>query len=567
MKTIKRRAADPTLRWRSAGANLQYRVAVRDMDTGRQQLIYEGFRLDCRLPAELRLTSNQLAYRVESRPADAPETPFKRCQNYTVIPRLGDELASDDADILTVAETSGASHYRLLIRALDADAGDSLVDMVGPAPKFLLPPGQLDEAGFEWCIKAQVRGAWRGAPWQPVTASALHAARRRAERLITIEEESRPRGALAGGPVWPVPSQCALSPAENQTFACALTIAVTARPELAPAPTPESVLETQWSDGRGGGAIDKVVSALSAFDLKGWFFLDVELGIGLDEGALWRLAQDLQAAGHRTGLFIGSGALAPADQSVVQRLRRILTASQGRLSEPLGVLLGAGPQRTEWLQALVDEKQSAVFASRGALLQLPEWLRWRTTPQLVSPWTVLFPSTAFISTPAHARDRVVRHQIDNGDALASGSAIALLRNLANGAEGSLGMTEINPLLLLDRRIVRDRTEAEAWNSTLRVDRPDWLAAGWKRGGKGFEVARGVSQIQGELLQVLLRNIAASGAPQATWHDVFDSFRVRGWLQADGAWEPIADQHRGVRRFRTTAIRRYDDAYRVALSQS
>ena len=147
MKTIKRRAADPTLRWRSAGANRQYRVAVRDMDTGRQQLIYEGFRLDCRLPAELRLTSNQLAYRVESRPADQPQTPFKRCQNYTVIPRLGDELAGDDADVLTVAETSGASHYRLLVRA--ADAEDVLVDMVGPGPRFLLPPGQLDETGFE----------------------------------------------------------------------------------------------------------------------------------------------------------------------------------------------------------------------------------------------------------------------------------------------------------------------------------------------------------------------------------------------------------------------------------
>lgn len=566
MRTIKRRAADPTLRWRSAGANRQYRVAVRDMDTGRQQLIYEGFRLDCRLPAELRLTSSQLAYRVESRPADQPETPFKRCQNYTVIPRLGDELAGDDPDVLTVAETSGASHYRLLVRA--ADAEDLLVDMVGPGPRFLLPPGQLDETGFEWSIKPQVRGAWRGAPWHPVTAPALHAARERAERLIEVEEESRPRGALTTGPIWPVPSQCALPPAEIRNFAYALTIAVTARPELAPAPTPESVLTTQWSDGHGNGAVDKVVSALSSLGREGWFFLDVELGIGLDEGALWRLAQDLQKAGHRTGLYVGNGAFAPEGLTVAGRLQRILEASKGQLSEPLGVLLGAGPQRTEWLQALVNEKQPAVFASRGALMQLPEWLRWRTTPQLVSPSTILFPSTTFISTPAHARDRVVRHQLDNGDALASGSAVDLIKALSSGEKGiNLGITEINPLLLLDRRIIRDRAEAEAWNSTLRVERPHWLAAGWKRGAKGFEVARGVSQIQGELLQVLLRNLVVAGAPRASWDDIFDSARVRGWLQEDVAWEPVPDQHRGVRRFRTTAGRRYDDAYRMALSQS
>ena len=135
-----RRAEDPTLRWRPVGTDQQYRVAVRNEDTGHKVVIYEGFRHDCRLPADLRLTSDQLSFRVETRPGTDLTAPFVRCQSFTAIPRVGDKLNPTSKDRVSTAIVPGCSEYRLQIR--DCSSLKILVDMIGAKPWFLLPTGQ-----------------------------------------------------------------------------------------------------------------------------------------------------------------------------------------------------------------------------------------------------------------------------------------------------------------------------------------------------------------------------------------------------------------------------------------
>src|SRR5690606_6148319 len=91
VKTIRRRAASPLLTWESAGPNQEYRVVIRNQETGERQAIYDGFRTECRLPPELRLTPDLLAFRVMARPVEDPDARFVRVQDYTPIPRLGDD--------------------------------------------------------------------------------------------------------------------------------------------------------------------------------------------------------------------------------------------------------------------------------------------------------------------------------------------------------------------------------------------------------------------------------------------------------------------------------------------
>ena len=100
MKTIRRRVANPILTWEPAGPDQEYRVIVRNQDTGERRAIYDGFRAECRLPPDLRLTPDQLAFRVMARPIGESEERFVRIREYAPIARLGDDYSTPAADLL-----------------------------------------------------------------------------------------------------------------------------------------------------------------------------------------------------------------------------------------------------------------------------------------------------------------------------------------------------------------------------------------------------------------------------------------------------------------------------------
>lgn len=135
MKTVRRRAISALLRWETAGPNHEYRVIVRNQDTGERQAIYDGFQTECRLPPDHRLTPDLLAFRVMARPIDEPSARFLRIQDYVPIPRLGDDYQTPADDLLVGEAVSGASQYRLLVR--DKGTGRPVVDLVRPEPRFL----------------------------------------------------------------------------------------------------------------------------------------------------------------------------------------------------------------------------------------------------------------------------------------------------------------------------------------------------------------------------------------------------------------------------------------------
>lgn len=558
MKTIRRRAASPTVRWRSAGANRQYSVTVRNEDTGDRQTVYEGYRQECRLPPELRLTGDQLSFRVASRDADDPDAAYSTVQSWARIARYGDELQPDAPDVLRAEEVAGATAYRFLVR--EALSQDMLVDMIVDEPWALLPPGQIKDRDVEWSMRPRVGGGWKGAGWTPVEPGAIAAARLRAETLIVLPSEARVRP-TAEAAVWPVPQDLELAPSIARAPALAIAVAVSARPDLAPEPSALSVLETQWSDGHSGGATEQVARMLEAAGLRGWFFLDVEMGDALGSDAIARLAERLSKRGHEIGLYIGQGDL-PAQGKIRQRLRAMLAGLPTRAHA--GVMLGAGPDRQYWLGACIALDVPAVIVSRAAQLALPAWMRWRTGAFAASPKTIVIPTATFLSTPAHARDRVTRHALDNRDAMAAANIGSVLGAMTRLEATRLIVAEIDPLLMLDRRFVEDPDAAHAWNSTLKQLLPTWFERGWKRSVKGHEMARHISEIRLHLLTNMLEGLAAVDLPWARWSDVFDPASTSGWLPGATPFDPIIEKRRGPRRMRNSAVRRYDDAFRLAL---
>ncbi|MGH6978291.1 MAG: hypothetical protein ACRED4_03210, partial [Brevundimonas sp.] len=227
MRTIRRRAESTVLRWTPPGPDRQYRVAVRDEDTGRRQIIYEGFQTECRLPADLRLTPNQLSFWVGSRSEQEPSARFLRCQDYTVIPRLGDDYQTAAPDLLTAPEKPNTQEYRLRVR--DTETDQIVVEMSRSSPSFLLPVGRLGDGAFEWTIQPRLRAGFGRPAWARVTDTMLSAARSRAERLIALPEEPRPALVVIKGER-PPGSPGSIRPAPPRPASMALALNVTADP-------------------------------------------------------------------------------------------------------------------------------------------------------------------------------------------------------------------------------------------------------------------------------------------------------------------------------------------------
>src|SRR5690606_14925963 len=106
--------------------------------------------------------------------------------------------------------------------------------------------------------------------------------------------------------------------------------------------------------------------------------------------------------------------------------------------------------------------------------------------------------------------------------LAAASAAQTLKAAAGTGKLRLLVAEADPLRLLARVRLKRRREADAWNSVLRHDLPQWWDAGWGRSAAGYDVANGVNEIQVQMLAGLAEGMKESGLHWATAADVFDA---------------------------------------------
>lgn len=565
-RTIRRRVESPVLRWTPPGPDRQYRVAVRDEDTGRRLIIYEGFQTECRLPADLRLTPNQLSFWVGSRSEQEPTARFLRCQDYTVITRLGDDYQSAAPDRLTASERPNVDEYRLRVR--DSETGRILVEMSRSYPAFLLPAGQLEEGIFEWTIQPRLKAGFGKPVWASVTDVMVSAARSRAERLIALPEEPRPALAVVRGEL-PPGSLARIREAPPQPATVALALPVTADPRIAPEPSLQSVITTQWINSAGTGAIQMASCTLKDAGVSAWFFLD----IGSMNQAGSTVARDLTATligdGHQIGLTIGESVWDFRPQSegsltdfVSRQLDAFITLTGGGDVTPVRLSVTARTQ--EWLRACSEAGLSVVTMPRKTLRAGARWMHWRTAPFVTADGVVVLPPAMLLSTPAHPRDQVLRHPVNAADSLAAASAAQTLNALATTGKVRLLIAEADPLRLLARVRFKRRKEAEAWNGVLRHDLPEWWDAGWGRTAAGYDVAQGVNEIQVQMLSGLAGGMKNSDLSWGAATDVFDETKIRGWLDAEPSANLIVEQRRGPRLTRLSEGRAYDNALRLAL---
>lgn len=566
MRTIRRRVENAVLRWAPPGPDRQYRVAVRDEDTGRRQIIYEGFQTECRLPADLRLTPNQLSFWVGSRSEQEPGARFMRCQDYTVIPRLGDDYQSPAPDLLTSAEKPNAQEYRLRVR--DQETGQIIVEMSRPSPSFLLPAGRLAEGAFEWTIQPRLKAGFGRPTWAMVTDAMVAAAHSRAVRLIALPEEPRPAVLVVEGE-YPPASPASIRAAPPRPASLALALNVTADPRIAPEASLVSVIATQWFNASGNGAVQLASRTLGEKKVSGWFFLDLQALQQTEPAVVRDLIAMLRDDGHQIGLTLGEsvwdfqpGAPAGPLTDLVRRRWDAFNELTGGGVTP--VRLAVTHRAQDWLRACSAAGLAVVITPRRTLRAGARWMHWRTAPFVAADGLVAVPPAMLLSTPAHPRDQVLRHPLNASDSLAAASVAQTLKAAAGTGRVRLLVAEADPLRLLARVRFKRRREADAWNSVLRHDLPEWWEAGWGRTASGYDVAQGVNEIQVQMLSGLADGLKNADLPWVTAADVFGADVAGGWLEAEPSASLIVEQRRGPRITRLSAGRTYDNALRLAL---
>ena len=570
MKTIRRRAASPLLKWEAAGPNQEYRVIVRNQDTGAREAIYSGFRTECRLPPHLRLTSDLLAFQVMNRPADDPDARFVRFRDYEPIARLGDDYQTPAADLLTAPVATGAEQYRLAVHGQNSDR--PIVSLVRSDPRFLLPVGRLREGTFTYDLTPRLGGRWRGRQRFAITPAMIAAADARAMREVpapaaksaSIKGEAAPHA--PGRPDHLAPQATAQGPR-------LLVMAnVTATPEVSPKADPRDIARRQWWSGDGSAALESVVLALEAERLRGFFFLDVLSGEALGEKPLSRLAGMLRDRGHGLGLMVNpepwrSVSSALSEMSDVEAFRESARRFQKIVGEPApAVSFGDGVLTLDMLAVARELEIRAVLADRDGQLGLPAWMRWRAAPFAAYDDLAVIPTGMILSTPAHDRDRVVRHELSANDALSAADAAAIVAGQARGGGDRLVVATVSPLDLLLRVMVRSPRRADEWNQTLSDTLPTWLEAGWERSPHGFPVLEGRNEIKAEMLAALVATLGRAGIPCADPKTVFSPGALRAWTENPEPYDRLVEHRRGPRRLRSSVIRRYDPSMLQALGR-
>jgi len=569
LKTIRRRAASPALRWKAAGPKLHYRVVVRNQDTGENRIIYEGFRPECRLPPDLRLLPDLLAFRVMARISDDPASRFEQLYPYVPIPRVGDDDETPAEDLLLAGALPGVDQYRLVVKAPGADR--AVIDMVRDRPRFLLPPGQLRDGPFEYDIFARVRERWKRLCGSlPVTFAMLAAADRRAERPVALPQ-SKARQTLGASPRHApgLPERLA---GESRATGPVLVIAVdvSARPDLSPVADPQDVAARQWWAGDGTGAVESIALALEASALKGLFLVDILAGEALGDDQVAQLGHTLAERGHGLGLLVNpepwrglSQVLADMDDVAATALA--LTRYETIMGQAPAVLaFASGTLNDDTLAEARRLGVRAVLSDRGENAGLAAWMRWRTRPFAAYDDLAVIPAAMALSTPAHGKDRVVRHTLGAADAMAADSAAALATAMAEAGGNAPIVARLDALSLLRRSTLSSRVLAEDWNKALADRLPAWAEAGWTRAPNGFPVLADRDEIKVEMATALIAGLGRAGLPTPAPRSLFTPEHLRGWTESGGAFEPLIEQRRGPRRLRRSAIRRYDAAFLQAL---
>lgn len=568
LKTIRRRAVSPVLRWEAVGPDQEYRIVVRDQDTGEERIVYRGFHTECRLPPDLRLTPNQLAFRVMARPIDQAGAEFVRVQEHRPIPRLGDDLETSAADLLTVEPVAGAVQYRLLVR--NPRGGRPLVDLVHEEPRFLLPAGRIRDGAFQCELRGRFRDRWRTISVHDVTPPMIAAADARAERLVPLPQPKPPQVRGAKADHAPGRAERLAETALDVGSRLLVVVDVTAMPDAAPVADPADVARRQWWAGDGSGAVESAALALEAHGLKGQFQLDVLASDALGEEPVASLARVLTSRGHGLGLWVNpepwrglSAELAEMKPgAVLKHALERFAAVTGQTAQAISFgpnLLGPSPLRQARARGV-----RAVLVDRADQVRLAGWMRWRTMPFAAYDDMVVIPSSMILSTPAHAKDRPVRHVLSAADALATAHAQMVAAALAGAGGQGLVVARINPLGLLLRRMVRSAEQAEAWNLALAESLPGWSEAGWERSAHGFAMLDDRDEIKSEMMTGLIAALARSGVAPADPAAVFSPGALRAWCENAGAFEPMVEQRRGPRVLRRSGVRRYDAAFRQAL---
>lgn len=569
MKTIRRRAASPALAWASAGPRQEYRVIVRNLNSGERRLVYQGFRTECRLPPDMRLTPDQLAFRVMTRPTDDPEGRFIRAQEHHPIPRLGDDYETPADDLLVAKATKGADAYRLWVR--NEETGRVVVDMARPEPRFLLPPGLLRDGTFRYEFLTKIGAKWRKGENGPITKAMLVAADARSERMVPPPPLEIPEILGAAADHAPGLPDRLGPPAPPVGPWLLVTVNVTAEPALSPIADPRDVTARQWWSGDRSGAVESVALGLEAHGLSGLFMLDVLAGTALGDEATAMLAAELSSRGHGLGLMVNpapwrglsSTAAALTSETALQVAMETYERVVG--GPPLAVSFSEGGLAPSVLRFAREAGVQVIVADRAAQLEAPAWMRWRTKPFAAFDDMIVIPDSMVLSTPAHERDRAVRHPLSSTDPMTADDAEAVAAAIAKCGDQTLISARIDPLALLLKTQVRSPEQADAWNQALSDHLPHWADAGWERSPHGYPVLSDRDEIKLEMMTALISSLGRAGVTCADMKMVFAPEMLRNWAGDTEAFDPLVEQRRGPRRLRRSAVRRYDASYRQALS--
>lgn len=568
MKTIRRRVASPVLNWESAGQDYEYRIVIRNQDTGELRTIYQGFRTECRLPPDMRLSPDQLAFRVMAREARESREGFVRIQGYLSIPRLGDDHETPAPDLLVEKPAPGAKQYRLVVR--DPLTGRPLVDFSRHEPRFLLPVGLLRDGSFHYDLTAWIRGRWRGTKGVEITPEMIAAADARSERLIPLPRPAPPR--IRGSAAIHAPGRADRLAAESLGGdpRVLVVVDVTAAPELSPVADPADVIRRQWWSGEGTGAVETVALALENHGFRGQFQIDVLAAEALGDDSVSEIAHRLAARGHGIGLLVGPDRWRSLSPDLVDKKAGAILALA---AERFKALTGESPRTVSFSPgmlslSLVNHARRiglpSILADRAGQGRLPAWARWRIAPFALHDDLVLIPPALVLSTAAHIRDRTVRHALAATDPMAAASAEAIASALGREGGPRLVVARIDPMALLLRRLVRSAEQADAWNLALTESLPRWAEAGWERNSHGFPVLDDRDEIKTEMMNSLVAALGRSGLASGDPATTFTPAALRAWCETPHAYQPMIEQRRGPRVLRRSGVRIYDAAYRQAL---
>lgn len=572
MTKISRRPAQIDLDWEPGIGDQMYRVVITNQDTGLKRTVYEGRHPAFRLPPELRLTGDQLAVRVDSRPLDDPSGEYRRLQTLMGVPRIGDDFDTPAEDLLVGEAVEGANAYRLVVRNAETNA---LLVAYGrrDRPAFLLPAGQLRSQPAAWAILHRTGEQWLGGDFRPVTQAMIAAAEARARRLVDLVEQGPPPF-VNDAPRRPGRMRRPKGEPAADGGRVMLVVDVTADVLIASSAAPAVVAAEQWIDGATGGAAQRLAGLIEGAGRRGVFFLDALAAEVLGKRgkqALAALSERLIGAGHGVELLLNAqpwaaalGLEGPPEGDPAILVRRAVDqfeAITGR--RPSAARPSPDMTSVAAFEALTAEGVGAVIVDGAARTNLPHWMRSRQAPFAVFDDLVMFPVGTAISSPAHPRDRVVRHPVSGGDATIAANVAGLVETLAGAGGERLLTLKLDPLALLARTRMRSARAAQAWNDELARGYPRMEVDDWRRDRDVFDRADGNNEIALDTLAAVLRGLA-EGRVADLGAEAFQPEALRRWGAAGGRFETLVEQRRGAQGLRRTAVRRYDETYRQAL---